>query len=198
MATDLPGARAVPVRLAVRHAGLSPAAEAGIRRRAAHLARYFDRILACHVTVDVPQRRRRSDTLHRRVRLEVRVPGHALVVDRQPAAELATALDAAFHAMRRQLQDYVRRMREVGPPQAASPTGTVVEIYPLAGYGFLQAEDGEPVYFDRASVLHSAFERLAVGSEVHYAEELGERGRQATTVALGSSRRQTGAGVAAE
>lgn len=189
MGTEIREARGVPVRLAVRHAGLSPAAEAGIRRRAAHLARYFDRILACQVTVDVPQRRRRSDALHRRVRLEVRVPGHALVVDRQPAAALSTALDAAFHAMRRQLQDYVRRMREVGPPNAGSPTGKVVEIYPLAGYGFLQAVDGEPVYFDRASVLHSAFERLAVGTEVRFSEELGERGRQATTVTLGSTRR---------
>jgi cold shock CspA family protein len=51
------------------------------------------------------------------------------------------------------------------------------------GYGFLTSEDGHEIYFDRRSVLNDAFDRLQEGAEVRYAEEAGERGPQASTVA---------------
>ena len=90
---------------------LSPAAEADIRQRVERLSRYYDRIMGSRVTVDVPQRRRRADAELYGIRIDVTVPGDEIVVNRQPRALLETALDGAFHAMRRRLQDYARRQR---------------------------------------------------------------------------------------
>ena len=101
----------LPLQITVHNATLSPAAEADIRRRVERLSRYYDRIMSSRVTVDVPQGRRRTDAQLYGVRIDVTVPGGEIVVNRQPRARLETALDGAFQAMRRRLQDYARRQR---------------------------------------------------------------------------------------
>ncbi|HYL08920.1 MAG TPA: HPF/RaiA family ribosome-associated protein [Candidatus Udaeobacter sp.] len=101
----------LPLQITVHNATLSSAAEADIRQRLEHLSRYYDRIMSSRVTVDVPQRRRRTDAELYGVRIGVTVPGDEIVVNRQPRAPLETVLDGAFQAMRRRLQDYARRQR---------------------------------------------------------------------------------------
>ena len=51
-------------------------------------------------------------------------------------------------------------------------------------FGFLEAADGHEVYFHRNSVLDGAFSLLAVGTHVAFAEEMGDKGPQASTVKL--------------
>jgi cold shock CspA family protein len=70
----------------------------------------------------------------------------------------------------------------------------VVRLFPLEEYGFIEAEDGHEVYFQRNSVLHDAFDRLVVGSEVSFVEEEGDKGPQASTVKL-AHRRKTRRGL---
>ena len=65
-----------------------------------------------------------------------------------------------------------------------SPIGTVVRLDPSGEFGFLESSDGQEVYFHRNSVLDDAFSRLAVGTRVTFAEEVGEKGPQASTVTL--------------
>jgi cold shock CspA family protein len=50
--------------------------------------------------------------------------------------------------------------------------------------GFIETADGREVFFHRNSVLDEAFDRLTVGSEVRFVEEMGEKGPQASTVRL--------------
>jgi len=50
--------------------------------------------------------------------------------------------------------------------------------------GFIATADGQELYFHRNSVLEDAFDRLEVGTEVRFAEEQGNEGPQASTVAL--------------
>ena len=57
------------------------------------------------------------------------------------------------------------------------------------GYGFLKTPDGREVYFHRNSVLDGRFEDLTLGSEVRFVEEVGEKGPQASTVALVGTKR---------
>ena len=57
-----------------------------------------------------------------------------------------------------------------------------LRIYPDQGFGFLETADGREVYFHRSSVLNGGFDRLAIGTEVRFAEEPGEKGPQASTV----------------
>jgi cold shock CspA family protein/ribosome-associated translation inhibitor RaiA len=174
----------LPVQIAVHNTQLSPDAEGDIRQRVERLSRYYGRLMSCRVTVDVPQSRRRTDAVLYGVRIDVTVPGGEIVVNHQPRAELATALDGAFKAMRRRLQDYARRQRGAVKAHEPPALATVSEYYPLGGYGFLEALDGKRVYFDRHAVLDNAFDRLDIGTEVRFTEEEGERGPQATTVVL--------------
>ena len=64
------------------------------------------------------------------------------------------------------------------------PIGTVVRLDPAGEFGFLRSSDGEEFYFHRNSVLDGNFSELAVGSRVTFADEIGEKGPQATTVKL--------------
>jgi cold shock CspA family protein len=43
---------------------------------------------------------------------------------------------------------------------------------------------GGEIYFHRNSVLNGGFSHLAVGSRVIFAEEMGEKGPQASTIKL--------------
>ena len=99
-------------------------------------------------------------------------------------ADLTFALDDAFKHARRQLQDQVRRAQGDVKYHEGLPIGTVVRIDPSGEFGFLETGDGQEVYFHRNSVLDDGFSRLHVGSRVTFAEELGEKGAQATTVKL--------------
>lgn len=61
---------------------------------------------------------------------------------------------------------------------------TVVRIDPFGEFGFLETDDGREIYFHRNSVLEGAFSQLAEGSRVTFAEEVGDKGPQASTVKL--------------
>jgi cold shock CspA family protein len=57
-------------------------------------------------------------------------------------------------------------------------------LFPGEGYGFLRTPSGEEHYFHRNSVLHDDFARLAIGTEVRFAPELGDAGPQASSVQI--------------
>jgi cold shock CspA family protein/ribosome-associated translation inhibitor RaiA len=176
-------------RIALPNIELPPETEADVRERIAGLGRYYERITSCVVTIDVPRRRRKSDALQYRVRIDLVVPGGELVINRQPDNELRTAVQDAFAAARRRLQDYARRLNGVAKTHEPQPVGRVSQYYPLGGYGFIEDTEGREIYFDRNSVLNGAFEQLDVGSEVHFSEEAGDQGPQATTVARAATHR---------
>jgi cold shock CspA family protein len=170
----------LPVQITARNLTLSPEMEADIRERAAALQLYHDRLLGCRVTVEVPHRRRHSGVLHT-VRIDLTVPQGEIVIRRRPHEELRTAVQIAFNAARRRLQDHARRRGAVKRNKRLA-TGRVAEYYPLAGYGFIETADGRTLYFDRTSVADGGFERLDIGMEVRFGEGQGEKGTQATLV----------------
>lgn len=103
------------VQVTFRDMPVSDAVEASCRKEAAKLERFFDRVTGCHVTIAESHRRRRKGNLFE-VRIDLVVPGDELVVNREPAEhqvdeDIQVALRDAFDRMRRQLQDYVRKMR---------------------------------------------------------------------------------------
>ncbi|MBI4642020.1 MAG: HPF/RaiA family ribosome-associated protein, partial [Candidatus Tectomicrobia bacterium] len=118
------------------------------------------------------------------VRIDLTVPGAELVVDRQEDADLYVAIRDAFHAARRRLEDYARRQRGTVKVHEAAPYARVSKLFPEEDYGFLETPNGREIYFHRNSVLHPGFNRLQIGTEVRFAEEQGEKGPQASTVAI--------------
>jgi len=165
-----------------------PELEATVWKEAGGLDRFFDRITSCHVAIEQPRRQEAGGLYH--VRVSLGVPGGELVVDRDPTLHNAgRAVREAFRDMRRQLQDYAQRMRGDTKRHEGALLGTVTELSPEGGFGFLQA-DGRGVYFHRNSVLAGHFDRLRIGSRVRFADEAGEKGAQASSVRLVRPARQ--------
>lgn len=100
----------LPLQVAARGVELEDRTEALIRKYAEKLERYHDRVTGIRVMVEVPQRQMGEPIMYN-VRFDITVPGGELVVKRQAHPELQTAIQRAFEAARRRLQDYVRRQR---------------------------------------------------------------------------------------
>jgi cold shock CspA family protein/ribosome-associated translation inhibitor RaiA len=192
----------VPLRIVAHGLELEPAQQESIRAQAGKLETFFHRVLACRVTVSVPNRWSLAGPMNYRVRIDLSVPGEVLVIERQPNENLLDAIQEAFHVAGRRLQDYAGRLGSTTPPQATIRPGRarISRLFPWEGYGFLQTPDGRELYFHRNSVLLGAFDRLEVGTEVRYAEEEGDKGPQASSVSVTGGRRagrQLGTGESA-
>jgi len=160
--------------------------ERAVRDEVDKLERFCDRITGCHVVIAAPHRRHAKGNLYT-IRVDLVVPGGELVVNREPTShhaheDVKVALRDAFDVTRRRLQDHLRR--QDGRVKEHEPTseGVVARFDALGGYGFLEAEDGHEVYFHQDSVQDGSFLELEVGTRVHFGEERGERGPQATWV----------------
>ena len=187
-----------PLQIAFRDFPRSEAVEADIRGQAAELEQFYERIQRCRVVVEMPHRRHQQGKLYT-VRIDLTVPGQELVIGREPSQHHAhedvyVAIRDAFNAAKRQLQDHARRERADVKRHEAMQEGRVAKLFPEPGYGFIETADGREVYFHRNSVLDGGFDQLVSGARVRFAEELGEKGPQASTVHPGHVRRRTGAG----
>ena len=171
----------VPLEISTRLIQLSPALEADLRKRAARLERYYDRITSCRIAVERPSNHHNEGGPYR-VRLDITVPGSELVANKE-ADDLNAAIRDAFQAAERQVDEFSQRRRGDVKTPVGPPTGRVVRVFPEDGFGFIEAPDGREVYFHRNAVLES-FDELQVGSEVRFAEEQGIEGPQASTVSL--------------
>jgi ribosomal subunit interface protein len=177
----------VPPKISFRDIAPSEAIESRVLERIAKLEQMYGRVIRCDVAVEAPHRRHRQGKVFR-VRVHLTVPGAEIVAGRDPAEHHAhedvyVALRDAFDAVERRLEDRARRIRGDVKSHEPQPTGRVVKLFPDAGYGFLVTPDGREIYFHRNAVQNGGFDRLEIGSTVRFAEELGENGPQATTVA---------------
>jgi cold shock CspA family protein len=110
--------------------------------------------------------------------------GYARTEPARRLRDIQVALRDAFDSACRQLEDYVRRRRGSVKALETAPHARVSKLFPREGYGFLSTPDGREIYFHRHGVLHGAFDRLEVGTEVSFVEAAGKQGPQASTVKL--------------
>jgi cold shock CspA family protein len=194
----------LPVQITFRNMEPSAAAEEWIREEAQRLDEFYNRIMGCRVAVELPSRHHKWGSLYH-VRIDLTVPGAELVVKRQPSLhtplqqthegrwtkhlevkvphrELRQAIDDAFKAMGRRLQDFARRQRGDVKTHEPAPRARVIKLLPAEGYGFLETPGGREIYFHRNSVLNEGFDHLKIGTVVRFVEEEGEKGPQASTV----------------
>jgi cold shock CspA family protein len=190
--------------------GSVPDLEAAVLKEANGLDRFFDQITSCRVVIEAPRRREYGGLYN--IRIDLSVPGEELVVEHNPTlhttlqgleAERKTkqsepnrerrdaghAIHEAFEEMRRQLQDYAKQLRGQPKQHDGMSLGTVTKLSPEEDFGFLEG-DGGGVYFHRNSVLAGHFDRLRIGSQVRFTEEMGEKGPQASSVRLIRSTQQ--------
>src|SRR5688500_6368499 len=99
----------VPLQITFRNMTPSPAVESLIRQRSVRMERFNDRIIHCHVVVDVPHRRSRKGNRYA-VHLDITTPTGPIVINRDPGTEGAhdevdVAVRDAFDAATRRLED---------------------------------------------------------------------------------------------
>ncbi len=179
---------AAELQITFRNIDASESVERKVRERASELEQFFDRIIACHVVIEGPKRRRQGDLY--RVRIDLTVPGKKIVVKRSPNEHQAhediyVAVRDAFDAARRRLEDHMRRMRGDVKAHEVPPHGRIASLIAEGDYGFIQASDGSEVYFHRNAVAKGGFEKLRVGQDVRFSVHpgSGEKGPQASIVA---------------
>lgn len=189
----------------------SEAIEAHIRGRVEKLGSFYNKIISCRVLVEAPHHHHRAGQRYH-VRIDLTVPGREIVIKRAPRLitakplhnqkevngteleesrepskyavhdDILLAARDAFDAARRKLQDFARRERGVVKVHEGSRHARIIKLSPDEGFGFLGTNDGREIYFNENSVLESGFSGLQVGTEVHFVEEAGEKGPQASTV----------------
>lgn len=175
------------MQVSFRNLGYSAAIASAVRERAAKLEKFYPRITSLRVIIEPSERRHHQGNLYH-VRVDMTLPGHEIIVRRDPAEhhaheDIYVAIRDAFDATRRQLEDYVRRRFRGRKRHHEEPMhGLVTRIFPNEDCGFLSSVDGREVYFHRNSVLAGEFDSLQVGDEVCFSETLGEKGPQASTV----------------
>ena len=175
------------VQVTFRNMSHSDAIDAYVRARAGKLDTFSARVTGCRVVVEAPHKHAGR---HFKVLVDVTVPGNEVVVSHMPDETQANedayaAIDHAFDQLGRRLEDHVRKQRgDVKHHESAYRAGRVVKLWAYEGYGFIESPDGYEVYFHKNSVRDHAFDKLAIGSQVRFLEEEGDKGPQASTVAL--------------
>ncbi|MFG0333022.1 MAG: HPF/RaiA family ribosome-associated protein [Maioricimonas sp. JB049] len=177
---------AIPLELSFRNLDHDPVIEQEIHGYVAKLEEFFDRIISCKVVVEAPHQRHRQGNLFQ-VRIRLAVPRSEIVVDRASGSspeheDLHVAVRDAFKSARRQLKDYVHKLRGEVKTHEEPPQGRIVRIIPDEGYGFIETPDGREVYFHANSLVDIRFDRIEEGTAVRFSEAPGDQGPQATTV----------------
>ncbi|OFZ22234.1 MAG: hypothetical protein A2X94_01910 [Bdellovibrionales bacterium GWB1_55_8] len=182
----------IPIKIAFRDFSPTDAVVLQIRERADKLEQFFHQITSCRITVGKAHRKHHKGNLYY-ARIDITVPGEEIVVgnchDFDGAhGDVYVALRDSFAIAQRQLQDYVRRRRvRTHLKERAGPLhGRVTQLLwdDRGAFGFIRSMDNRDFYFHSNSLVNADFDRLQVGVEVRFSEELGEEGPQASTVEL--------------
>ena len=105
----------IPVQISFTDVRPSDAVQAAVRGEVASLERYFSGIVSCRVVICEPHRHQRRFHAYQ-VKIFLTVPGDELVVSHERTADpshtdVYQAVRDAFAVARRELEDYVRRLR---------------------------------------------------------------------------------------
>lgn len=176
----------IPLQITFRHLDHSDAIETAIKEKAQKLELFASDITSCRVVVEAPHQHHHKGRIYT-VTVDITLPGEEIVASRHPDKHHAhedvyVAIRDAFNAAQRQLENYERERRGKVKHHEAPPHGQIMKLAPDEDYGLIKASDGREIYFHRNSVLDEDFDKLEVGMHVHFSEEHGEEGLQASTV----------------
>lgn len=113
----------LPLQITVRDMEHSPALDEAIRDKAAKLEHYYSKITACRVGVEMAQKHKHQGKLFN-VRIDITVPGHEFVINRELNEDVYVALRDAFDAAKRQLEEHGRKQRGEVKHHARAETAT--------------------------------------------------------------------------
>lgn len=173
----------LPLQISFQGLEQSDAIEAAVRKHAQKLDHFCPDIMSCRVSVVLDEKHKHQGTAFA-VRVDVTIPDHELVSNRERHEDVYVALRDAFDDMVRMLEDAVRRRRGQVKLHSAQLQGTIVRLNPDEGYGFIRTSDENEYYFNRDNVIEPTFDHLAVGAPVHFIAEMAGEGPQAKRVSV--------------
>lgn len=182
--------RDFPTTITFHGVDRTPELDELVRRHIEQLPRFHPRIHGVTVVLTKDAARHESGDRYR-VQVRVAIPGDDVVVShhhggRPQHEDPYITITDAFKTVERQLEEGLRIRRGfVKTHDDALAPGRIVRLPAGADHGFLETADGREVYFHRNSVIDAAFEELAVGARVRFAEEDGQKGPQASAVQVG-------------
>lgn len=182
-----------PLEIVFHQIEPTPELEADIRARADKLAKLYDRLTHCRVSVEAVHRQHRTGNVYE-CHIDMLVPGGELVVSKEPnrakekyaSPDVHTSIRDAFKAAERQLKEHKRQLRGEVKPHDAPFQGQVAELDPGGDFGFILTNTGGRLYFHRNSLLGGEFAELKQGDPVHYIETTGDTGPTAGKVWRGT------------
>jgi ribosomal subunit interface protein len=159
----------LPIEITVRDIENTEAINARISKKAEKLQQFYDRITYCKVIVETPQKNKHQGKLFQ-VNIELGVPGKVLVVNRHSHRneDLYVAIRDSFNAIKRQLEDYVHKLRGYTKTHPQPLIGKITRLF--EDYGFIETPDGNEYYFHEKNVLQPEFSNLIVGLTVRFVE----------------------------
>src|SRR5260370_3154560 len=176
-----------PLQSSFENAEPSEAVRAAIGHEVERLEKYQHRLRGCRVAVVARSTTHRHGAVYR-INIWVTIPPHEnIVVSHQPSDDrrhvnVKVAIRDAFAAARRQIEALAQRASGKVKLHEVEAHGRVSKISAEEDYGFIVTPDGREIYFHRNSVIDNAFDRLSVGSEVRFAEELGAKETQPSAI----------------
>lgn len=156
-----------PVQITIRDLPNSPALETHLRKKAEKLAHFYQRINSCRIVITIPQKHKHQGKLYC-IRIDLTVPGKELVVNRQLAEDIYVAIRDAFKALERQLENYARKRRGNVKTHELGNRGFVKRLFLEDGYGFIEGQDGQELYFSATNVSFPSFDQLKLGDRVEF------------------------------
>ncbi len=176
----------LPLQITFRHMDPSDSIQAMIHEKAIKLDQFAEHIMSCRVVVQPAGKHHVHGNLYE-IHIDLTLPGNEIVVSHGSSQHsedkvVSVAVRDAFDSARRQLEDYVRKVRGDVKVHESLPHARVKTLFPNDGYGFLETPEGRELYFHRNSVLNEAFDALDLDTEVEFREEQGDKGPQASTV----------------
>jgi ribosomal subunit interface protein len=100
----------IPIQITFRGMEGSAALEAAIRDRAGKLERIHQHLMSCRVVVE-EEARHKSQGRQFVVRLDIKVAGGEVAINREHSEDAFVAVRDAFDAARRKLEDLAQRQR---------------------------------------------------------------------------------------
>ena len=112
----------LPLQVVFHGMSASPTLEAHAREKAAKLERFSADIISCRIDIDEAHKHQQQGRPFG-VRIHLTLPGEELTVDRVENEDAYVALRDAFDSMRRQVEDKVRRLRDLSKQRTDPETG---------------------------------------------------------------------------
>ena len=161
-----------------QHTDIQPELRERIVQRLEELNAQHEDIVHARVALD-------KDTHHQQGVDEVRVIlvlSGKMLTAKKTAPSLYDAANAALETIERELKEFRDQRRRVVKEPGPRIRGRIVRIFRDRGYGFIETETYQEVYFHANSVHGIPFEQLEVGMAMDLGIEAGEKGLQASRV----------------